>query len=159
MYNSETKDMVSKTDDLTKEEKVLFESAVTFAKENDVDLEGQAVSKIIADEKARLEEERQRLEEERKKEEERKREPQRQKEEEIKRLNDSIQVSLDGKGAIAKDSDAWRFSDVITFDLTFKNTTELISLNKRATMTIIQSVTFLCGTWEPERENPIISIG
>lgn len=124
MYNAETKDMIGKTDDLTNEEKGLFQSAVTFARDNDIDLEGQAVSKIIADEQVRLEEERQRLEEERKKEEERKRELQRQKDEEIRKLNNSIQVTLDGKGAIAKDSDAWRFSDVITFDLTFKNTTD-----------------------------------
>lgn len=123
MYSSETKDIVSKTNDLTKEEKDLFQSAVTFAKDNDVDLDGKEVSKIILDEKKRLEDEKKRLEEERKKEEEKKKELQRKKEEEKQKLKDAIQITFYNKSVIPANSDAWQFSDVITFDFTFKNMT------------------------------------
>jgi len=116
LYNSETKDIVSKTDELTKEEKDFFQSAVTYAKDNDVDLEGKEVSKIIADEQVRLEKVR-------KEEEERKKELQRQKEKKEQELKNSIQITLDGKSVIPKNKDRWQFSDIINFDFTFENTT------------------------------------
>lgn len=122
-YNSETQEIVNQAENLTNEEKDIFQSAITYAKDNDINLEGKQVIKIISDEQVRLEKVRKEEEEKRKKEEERKQELQRQKELKEQELKNSIKISFDGKTVILKNTDEWRFSDIINFDFTFENTT------------------------------------
>ncbi len=127
-YSTDIKDEVVSSESITEKELTLFNSAVKNAETEKINLNGKKISEIISEEETRLEKVKQEEEAERHRKEEegrkRKEELVRIEKEKVEKLENTIQVSLDGKRTILKNTDEWRFSDIVEFDLSFKNTTD-----------------------------------
>ncbi|NQX65527.1 hypothetical protein HQN90_05240 [Paenibacillus alba] len=123
-YSSGIKEKVNSNTSISEGDKKLFESAVVNAEKTNATLEGQKVSEIILNERIRLDEIKKKEEDEkRKREEEEKklREENERKEKEKAAKFNGISVSLVGKKLYPKDTDKWRFSDVLDFSFSITN--------------------------------------